>query len=196
MARLQRILCKLYSRDSWYSGYALGPQYTKNLYVSGTLICQSFTEFQPTILSSTPHWYFPQYHQCYSLQCATHATHASATPTIPTTQTIHAGTSGTPATPPTLASHPRYLRQLFIHASTSLIPLTLARHQHKRATHASTPPTKAHYPRQHATHASKNSPPFFKLINCVQLLLLPKQYLVMKNKSYMIMCSEVKTNPY
>ena len=57
------------------------------------------------------------------------------------------------------------------------------------------PPTKAHYPRQHATHASTNSPPFFKLINCVQLLLLPKQYLVMKNKSYMIMCSEVKTNP-
>ena len=36
-----RFLCKLYFRDSRYSEYAPGSQYTKILNVSGILICQS-----------------------------------------------------------------------------------------------------------------------------------------------------------
>ena len=39
MAVLQKILCKLYSRDSRYSEYASGSQYTKILHVSEILIC-------------------------------------------------------------------------------------------------------------------------------------------------------------
>ena len=39
MAGLQRVLRKLYSRDSRFSEYASGSQYTKNLNVSGILIC-------------------------------------------------------------------------------------------------------------------------------------------------------------
>ena len=39
MEELQKILCKLYSRDSRYSGYVSGSQYTKILHVLGILIC-------------------------------------------------------------------------------------------------------------------------------------------------------------
>ena len=40
-----RFLCKLYSRDSRYSEYASGSQYTKMLNISGILIWQSFTGY-------------------------------------------------------------------------------------------------------------------------------------------------------
>ena len=41
MAGEQKILCKLYSRDSRYSEYASGSQYTKilHVHVSEILIC-------------------------------------------------------------------------------------------------------------------------------------------------------------
>ena len=39
MTGLQRVLCKLYARDSRYSEYASGSQYAKILNVSGILIC-------------------------------------------------------------------------------------------------------------------------------------------------------------
>ena len=40
-----RVLCKLYPKDSWYSEYASSSQYAKILYVSGILICYSFTGY-------------------------------------------------------------------------------------------------------------------------------------------------------
>ena len=47
MAGLQRVLCKMYSRDSRYSEYAADSQYNKIFSVSGIgiLICQSFTGY-------------------------------------------------------------------------------------------------------------------------------------------------------
>ena len=45
MAGLQRVLCVLNSRDSWYSEYTSGCQCTKSFIASLILICQSFTGY-------------------------------------------------------------------------------------------------------------------------------------------------------
>ena len=103
------------------------------------------------ILSNTPSWYFLQYHQRYSLQYATHATHVSTSLTLPI-----------------LAHHPRWhvtlacrLRNPRQHVNQTGTLLTLARHQSKHTTHASTPPTHARYPQhlhQYNQHAISRTP--------------------------------------
>ena len=52
MAGLQKILCKLYSRDSLYYEYALGSQYSKILNISRMLIYQSLTWYIDKILNT------------------------------------------------------------------------------------------------------------------------------------------------
>ena len=103
------------------------------------------------ILSNTRSWYFLQYHQRYSLQYSTHATHVSTALTLPIL-------ADHPRWHVTLARHLRNPRQHVNHTGTSL---TLARHQSKHTTHASTSPTHARHPRhprQHKQHVISRTP--------------------------------------
>ena len=102
----------------------------------------------PTILSNTPSWYFLQYHQCYSLQYASHAKHVSTPSTLHTL--VHHPCH--PHWHVILVHRPHNTRQHVTH--TGALP-TLARHRHKHITHFDTPPTQARHPRhlyQHKQH--------------------------------------------
>ena len=60
------------------------------------------------------------------------------------------------------------------HTNTPPNPLTLdmlACHPRQCTTYTSTPPTLAHYPRQYATHASKNST-FEKISDCISIKIV------------------------
>ena len=48
---LQRVLCKLYSRDSLYSEYASISQYTKVFNISGVLICYGFKRYIDRVIN-------------------------------------------------------------------------------------------------------------------------------------------------
>ena len=89
-----------------------------------------------TILSNTPAWYFLQYHQCYSLQYASHAKHPSTLPTL-VHHPFHPGWQVT------LARHPHNPRQHVTHTDTSP---TLAFRHRKHTTHVSMSPTQEKTP--------------------------------------------------